>query len=40
MNGWGWVFWGYGIVIGAFAVYVWTLAARTRALRNRLDDLS
>jgi cytochrome c-type biogenesis protein CcmH/NrfF len=38
VNGWGWVMWGYGILLIALGTYVWTLAIRTRAVRQRLDD--
>lgn len=39
MNGWGWVMWGYGIVLIAIVVYTWTLAMRTRAVREQLDEI-
>ena len=38
MNGWGWVIWGYGIVVLVLGVYVWSLAMRTRTVRRRLDE--
>lgn len=39
MSGMGWAFWGYGVVLLALGVYLWTLAVRTAAVRRRLDDL-
>lgn len=39
MNGWGWVMWGYGTTIVVFVGYAWTLAARTKAVRDQLDRL-
>ncbi len=38
MNGWGWVLWGYGVVFFVLAAYVWSLAVRTKAVRQRLDE--
>lgn len=38
MSGWGWVLWGYGIVLLALATYTWSLAMRSRAARRRLDE--
>ncbi len=38
MSGWGWVMWGYGIVLFVLAAYAWSLAMRTRAARRRLDE--
>ncbi|HSF84758.1 MAG TPA: hypothetical protein VLG28_03740 [Acidimicrobiia bacterium] len=40
MDGWGWVLWGYGLVIVVLGVYVWSLAMRTRTARRRLDEIS
>lgn len=38
MSGWGWVMWGYGIVLLVLAAYTWSLAMRTRAARRHLDE--
>jgi CcmD family protein len=38
MNGWGWVMWGYGIVLIVLAAYIWSLAMRTKSVRQRLDE--
>ena len=33
MNGWGWVIWGYGIVLIVLAAYTWSLTMRSKAAR-------
>ena len=38
MSGWDWVMWGYALVIVVLAVYTWSLAMRTKAARQRLDE--
>ncbi len=39
MNGWNWVLLGYGVVTVALVSYTWSLLARSRAVRAKLDEV-